>query len=69
MGYIEPPGQLDLADRSGMAKLLQTDFIDRRDPLSGEPFLGTGSSNDLGAEVRELGSSHQISPSVLSSPR
>ncbi len=69
LGHIEPPGQLDLADRSGMAKLVQTDLLESRYPLSREPFLGTGSRNDLGAEVRELGSCHQISPSILSSSR
>ena len=42
LGDLQPPGQLGLADGLGMAQLVESEFLERLLPSSGDGLLGAG---------------------------
>ena len=66
---VESAGEFGLADRLAVSKLVQPDLLERLGTQSGEPLDSAGLGDHGGAEFGELGSCHQISPSLRSSSR
>ena len=69
LGDVEPTGELRLADSLAMAELEQTDLLKRLGAHSGDPLGRAVLGGDVVTKGRELGSCHQINPSVRSSSR
>ena len=63
--HVEPAGELGLADRLAVTKLVQPNLLQGLGPQTGEPLRSTRLRDRSVAKLGELGSCHQISGGLL----